>query len=466
MNALPRGWAWATIDDLQAPEARAITDGPFGSNLTSAHYTASGARVVRLQNIGDGTFIDEKAYISLPHFASLKAHEAVENDVLLASLGTNLPRACLMPKLDVPAIVKADCIRLRPHLSIDPRWIVHALSAPQSRSAAAAIIRGVGRPRLGLHGLRRIPLPIPPLAEQLRIVAALEAHLSRLDAGRQAMGDAARRLPVLWTSVLGRLSSGQLIESARARSRLVRDVAAVGGGIQKQGKRAPVKNKYPFLRVANVGRGRIDLSEVHEVELFPGELDRYALRAGDLLVVEGNGSPDQVGRGARWDGQVDDCVHQNHLIRVRPGADLLPEYLELAWNSPDVARQLREVARSTSGLYTLSTAKVKNVRVPVPPTATQRALVEAAQGWNEKRESLGRSLAVAELRAGAACNSVRREAFAGRLVPQDPSDEPADVLLKRIRAERERAPKPRRGRRAGVFTMGSGAVQSELGMNL
>src|SRR5579863_8682809 len=95
-------------------------------------------------------------------------------------------------------------------------------------------------------------------------------------------------------------------------------IAEVQGGIQKQPKRKPVANMYPFLRVANVPRGRLDLSDVHKVELFDGEIERYRLRLGDLLVVEGNGSLEQIGRAAQWGGEIEDCVHQNHLIRVRP----------------------------------------------------------------------------------------------------------------------------------------------------
>jgi type I restriction enzyme, S subunit len=154
-------------------------------------------------------------------------------------------------------------------------------------------------------------------------------------------------------------------------------VAQVQGGIQKQGKRRPVENKYPFLRVANVLRGRLDLSEVHEVEIFAGELDRYRLEPGDLLVVEGNGSPDQIGRAAVWDGSIPDCVHQNHLIRVRPlRHQLLPKFLAYAWNSPNTSRHLRNVAGSTSGLYTLSTAKVKAVQIPLCPPNEQQRIVD------------------------------------------------------------------------------------------
>ena len=90
-------WAVATLNDLQADEPRAITDGPFGSNLASRHYTESGPRVVRLQNIGDGRFIDERAHISEEHFESLRAHEVLPGDLLVASLGEVLPRACLAP---------------------------------------------------------------------------------------------------------------------------------------------------------------------------------------------------------------------------------------------------------------------------------------------------------------------------------------------------------------------------------
>lgn len=159
-------------------------------------------------------------------------------------------------------------------------------------------------------------------------------------------------------------------------------VARVQGGIQKQGKRRPVKNKYPFLRVANVLRGKLDLTEVHDVELFDGELDRYRLEAGDLLVVEGNGSPDQIGRAAVWDGSIVDCVHQNHLIRVRPFSEqLLPKFLAYSWNSPRTSRHLRTVAGSTSGLYTLSTAKVKAVEIPVCSIGEQQRIVDLLEDY-------------------------------------------------------------------------------------
>jgi type I restriction enzyme S subunit len=155
------------------------------------------------------------------------------------------------------------------------------------------------------------------------------------------------------------------------------EVADIQGGIQKQAKRRPVQNKYPFLRVANVARGRLDLSDIHEVELFEGELDRYRLETGDLLVVEGNGTLSQLGRAAMWHGQVADCVHQNHLIRVRPTGVINPRYLEYLWNSPFIAAQVEKVGASTSGLHTLSVSKLRHVVVPVPAITEQLRILTA-----------------------------------------------------------------------------------------
>jgi len=177
---LPAGWHWATLGELAADEPRSITDGPFGSNLTSAHYTDSGARVIRLQNIGNGVFRDAAAYISLDHFETLRKHEVRAGDLLVASLGENLPRACLMPEIGEPAIVKADCIRIRLRPDVDSHWVLLALQRREVKVWAEGIVKGVGRQRLGLKAIRSILIPIAPRIERDRVLRILEPQLSRI----------------------------------------------------------------------------------------------------------------------------------------------------------------------------------------------------------------------------------------------------------------------------------------------
>lgn len=289
---------------------------------------------------------------------------------------------------------------------------------------------GVGINHIGAARLSAWPVPLPPLNEQGRIVAAIEEHLSRLDAADASCAAASKRLEGL------RRATVEAVTRQKGHRVAVREVAEVQGGIQKQPKRRPTKNRYPFLRVANVHRGRLDLKDVHEIELFDGELERLALRNGDLLVVEGNGSADQIGRSALWQGEIDPCVHQNHLIRVRPGPSLDPRYLDLYWNAPSTAQHIASIASSTSGLFTLSATKVRSVEVVVPPLDEQRRIV----AWIEEQLSaidvLRAAIERAQRRSASLRRAVLERAFRGELVPQNPTDEPAELLLARIRADR------------------------------
>jgi type I restriction enzyme, S subunit len=93
---LPEGWTWVTLEQLASFQANSITDGPFGSNLKTEHYTNVGPRVIRLQNIGDGVFNDVAAHISQEHFEKLLKHRVKPNDIVIAALGETLPRACII----------------------------------------------------------------------------------------------------------------------------------------------------------------------------------------------------------------------------------------------------------------------------------------------------------------------------------------------------------------------------------
>nr|WP_256354182.1 restriction endonuclease subunit S [Variovorax sp. dw_308] len=226
-------------------------------------------------------------------------------------------------------------------------------------------------------------------------------------------------------------------------------LAEVQGGVQKQPSRAPVQNRYPFLRVANVARGLLKLDEVHEIELFDGELERLALERGDILIVEGNGSLTEIGRCARWDGSIENAVHQNHLIRARPIV-MFSEFLEAWLNSLGGVEILMKLAATTSGLYTLSVSKLCKVPVPLPPLNEQASAVGALTDALAAQLLMASYIQKALRQATAQRKNILQAAFSGQLVPQDPNDEPASRLLERIRAERAAsgATKARRGRHA------------------
>ncbi|GAA1278582.1 restriction endonuclease subunit S [Streptomyces aureus] len=334
-----------------------------------------------------------------------------------------------------------------PHKGIEARWLASMIKALERPILDRCRKQGTTVASLEVSRLMEMEIPVPPLSEQRRIVAKLDEQLAHVEAGAAASDAAQRLIRRLWSGVLQSLVTGEALAGVEApEGKPVGEVAKVSGGIQKSGKRRPVENKFPFLRVANVPRGSLDLLDIHEIELFDGEIERHRLSYGDLLVVEGNGSPDQIGRAAMWRDDIKDCVHQNHLIRVSPGVSLVPEYLELVWNAPGTAAQLRAVAASTSGLYTLSTAKVKSIVIPVPAIKDQEALVRKA---HEARLAIDEASSVVATATSQALNlrsALLSAALSGTLVPQDPTDEPASVLLDRIRAQRLTAVRPVRKR--------------------
>ena len=191
---LPASWAWASIDQVSADDDRAITDGPFGANLKTEHYIdRPGFRVVRLQNIGHGEFRDEhRAYIDESRFDELVKHQVFSGDLVVAGLIDTSIRSCAIPADIGPAIVKADCYRLSVHPLVSARYVLHYLNSAMAHEFAAIHHHGLTLTRIGLGNFRGIPIPLPPVAEQHRIVSRVEELLRLCAQLRERLTEARR----------------------------------------------------------------------------------------------------------------------------------------------------------------------------------------------------------------------------------------------------------------------------------
>ena len=150
------------------------------------------------------------------------------------------------------------------------------------------------------------------------------------------------------------------------------EVAEVTSGLTKNSKRETLPLRMPYLRVANVFFDAIDTTEMLEIGLTEEERDKTLLRYGDLLFVEGNGSPEQIGRVAIWRDEILPCVHQNHLIKARfDTSRVIPSYAMHYFMSQEGRKQIKSKAVSTSGLYTLSVSKIGDLRLPLPEIESQ-----------------------------------------------------------------------------------------------
>jgi type I restriction enzyme S subunit len=409
VTPLPFGWSWVTLDDLQADEPAAITDGPFGSHLTSAHYRDSGPRVVRLQNIGDGVFHDARAHIASDHFAQLRRHEVKPGDLLVASLGERLPRACLAPATLGPAIVKADCIRVRLHDRVESRWVLYAMQTSAIRAYAADQLHGVGRPRLGLKVIRSLPIPLPPLDEQRRIVDLLEDHLSRLDAADRALSASlarSERLLASWLSYQATITEAPRVPLG--------DLLAAS---LRHGRSVPTADEgFPVLRLTALRSPTADLSE-HKIGAWSAaEAATFLVQADDFLVARGSGSLHLVGRGALVEPPVPLVAFPDTAIRVRVEQDLMtPRFLSLIWNGPGVRRQIEAAAKTTAGIHKVNQGEMLRILLPVPSLESQRQVVAAASALGDQTAKVNTEQFKTQVRSGNLRRSLLASAFSGRL---------------------------------------------------
>ncbi len=194
----PKKWPNQYLSDV----CLRFSDGPFGSNLKSEHYRPSGVRVIRLNNIGIGEFLDgNQAFISVEHFGTLRKHECLPGDVLIGTLGDPNLRACIQPVEIKVALNKADCVQAR----TDPKkanaeYLCGLLNMPTTLNLVPGMIHGQTRARVSMGELAELPIPIPPLPLQQHFAAVVERHKRMRARQREAL----RQADHLFESLLDR----------------------------------------------------------------------------------------------------------------------------------------------------------------------------------------------------------------------------------------------------------------------
>jgi type I restriction enzyme S subunit len=224
----------------------------------------------------------------------------------------------------------------------------------------------------------------------------------------------------------------------------------IASGVAKGSKRAPEVEvrEVSYLRVANVQRGYLDLSEVKTILATERDIADLTLQAGDILFNEG-GDRDKLGRGWVWRDEVSSCIHQNHVFRMRPYlAEVLPELISHHGNTFGKT-WFQSAGKQTTNLASINMSMLRMFPVPLGPAAEQRVLLTQLELQIEQLNRQEQAVEICLKQSTAQRQNILKAAFSGQLVPQDPSDEPASELLERIRAERaaQQAVKKPRGRK-------------------
>src|SRR5690554_6783785 len=257
-------------------------------------------------------------------------------------------------------------------------------------------ISGSAQPQITGAGLRAIEFPAPPLPEQQKIAAILSSVDDVIEKTRAQID----KLKDLKTGMMQELltkgiGSGGVPHTEFKDSpvgriprtwkyALLESVATIQTGIAKNGKAQGDMIEVPYLRVANVQDGYLDLSEIKSIRVERGRLERFSLKDEDVLVNEG-GDFDKLGRGAIWDNQISPCVHQNHVFVVRTDKScLLPKFFNYLSGSQYGKKYYLGCAKQTTNLASLNSSQLKAFPVLLPPVDEQAAICDLLDSMDKK----------------------------------------------------------------------------------
>lgn len=444
---LPDGWEWRELSQVVGIGSEQINPSRYPNELFN--YLA-------LENIEQGSANVLDFTPTLGKNIKSNKFKFTRKHVLYGKLRPYLRKA-IAPDFD--GVSATDLLPLLPDENdLDRKFLVWWLLSPQILEYVVGKQTGVKMPRLRSNDLAQMPVPIPVLAEQQRIVAKIEGLFEQSRAARAAL----ERVPVLMSqfrrAVLASAFRGELVEPdpndepAETLLNRIRE-ARISSGSKKLAHSevfdiddlpgipatwvwttlemlAEIRNgvtkgrdlsrfetvEIPYLRVANVQAGYLDFREVKTIKIKKTELEKVRLKPNDILFTEG-GDRDKLGRGTVWRGEVDVCTHQNHVHCARLYLqDVIPDWVSLASQLSYARDYFFSAASQTVNLASLNSTQLKGLPVPLPPFNEQKRILEKVKILFAQADIIEQAASVALRRAEQVDQSILARAFRGELV--------------------------------------------------
>lgn len=300
-------------------------------------------------------------------------------------------------------------LRVRRNIA-DPRFLFHFMNSERFREAILPFIRGTAMKNLSFAAAAAaVRVLVPRIEEQRRIAAVLD-QADELRAKRRA---SLALLDSLTDALFHDMFGDPVSNNQGWRDDvLLGDVADIASGITKGRRlRAQPTRAVPYLSVANVQDGRLELNAVKVIDATEQEINRYRLKAGDLLLTEG-GDPDKLGRGTVWSDELPECIHQNHVFRVRVTSDeFAPVFLSELLATDRGRRYFLRAAKQTTGIASINKSQLAAFPVLKPPRELQDEFLRRLTCSDEIRSAHRDGV----LELDALFASLQHRAFAGQL---------------------------------------------------
>ena len=273
--------------------------------------------------------------------------------------------------------------------------------------------------------IARIELPIPPLPEQQAIVAKIEELLSDLENGKQQLQTAQQQLKVYRQSLLkwafeGKLTNKKVKEGELPKGwkwvKLNEACKIIGGVTKGRDLKGKTSIQLPYLRVANVQDGYLDLRQIKTIEVLPSDKEKYQLLYGDILYTEG-GDKDKLGRGTIWKNEIKNCIHQNHIFRARPlTKDINSKYIAYYSQTRTAKNYFFKHGKQTTNLASINLTILSNLPLPLCTIKEQNHIVDELESKLTVCDNIEETISHSLQQAETLRQSILKKAFEGKLV--------------------------------------------------
>jgi len=465
---LPDGWHWVKLEEI----CLLIQDGNYGGSYPKKEeWVQEGIPFLTAAVLGRrGEILESNLkYITLAKHSELLKAQITTNDVIFPNRGSRdsqmngaEPIAFLISDRFKEANINPQLTLLRSNQKIIlPEFLVVALNSPVFLAQFRKATTGSALRFINLTTTKLMGFPLPPLNEQRRIVSTIEQLTDQSNKARTALEDVPKLIAQFRQSVLAAAFRGDLTADWREKNPDVEPASEllerikidslpqrwceINIGQVIEGLKYGTSQKcgyesigVPVLRIPNIGEGKIELSDLKYAKLPEKELESLKLRTDDILLIRSNGSVSLVGKTALVSEVEEGYAYAGYLIRLRVNQKLVnPKYLNLCFSSHSIRLQIELPARSTSGVNNINSTEVQKLRISLPPLAEQVEIISRLEKCFKSIQIIEEQYNNSHEQLETLDRSILAKAFRGELVPQDPNDEPAAVLLDRIRAERE-----------------------------
>ena len=416
---LPTSWQWVNISD--------ITDAESVEKIDPKKFGEGTFQYVDISSVDN----NKKEITGVTHVlnadAPSRARQFVKSgDILVSTVRPNLNAVALITDLLNGAVCSTGFAVLRSVDNLVNRnflffWIKSSFFIEELSSKA----KGANYPAVSFKDVLSVKIPLPPLEEQQYIVEILQQAEELRRLRQDSLANAEKLASALFLEMFGDPVKNSM--GWDDSSRLEKKADIVSGVTKGQKSQRKTTREVPYLAVANVQDKYLNLNNVKKILATDDEIEKYRLRVNDLLLTEG-GDPDKLGRGALWGNEIDECIHQNHVFRVRLNSpDLNPIFLKFLVASSRGKSYFLRVAKQTTGIASINISQLKAFSLLIPPLTLQEMFAERIREI-ERNEA---QLRVQLLDLNDFLAALQSQAFTGKLTEswreQHPEAKPVKI---------------------------------------